>query len=61
MAWFFGAGPLLRAASPGALDNGGSVAVLLELAERLAARRADAPVTVHLIFLACEEERALGS
>lgn len=61
MAWFFSAGPLLRAPSPGALDNGGSLAVLLELAERLAARPPDSPITVKLVFLAAEEERALGS
>jgi len=61
MAWFFSAGPLLRAPSPGALDNGGSVAGLLELAERLAARPPASPTTVKLVFFAAEEERALGS
>ncbi len=61
MAWFFGAGPLLAAPSPGALDNGGSVAALLRLAEVLAQRAPDAPTTVRLVFLAAEEERALGS
>jgi Zn-dependent M28 family amino/carboxypeptidase len=61
MAWFFAVGPLLRAPSPGALDNGGSVAVLLRLAERLAARSPDAATTVKLVFLAAEEERAQGS
>lgn len=60
-AWFFSAGPLLQTPSPGALDNGGSVATLLRLAERLSARPAGAPTTVKLVFLACEEERALGS
>lgn len=61
MAWFFTIGPLVRAPSPGALDNGGSVAVLLGLAERLAARPIDAATTVKLVFLAAEEERAFGS
>jgi len=61
MAWFFGAGPLLAAPSPGALDNGGSVAALLRLAEVLAQRAPGAPTTVKLVFLAAEEERALGS
>ena len=61
MAWFFSVGPLLQAPSPGALDNGGSVAVLLRLAERLASRPADAATTVELVFFAAEEERALGS
>jgi Peptidase family M28 len=61
MAWFQTAGPLLRAPSPGAVDNGGSVAVLLRLAERLASRPAGAPAEVRLVFLASEEERALGS
>jgi len=61
MAWFFTVGPLLRAPSPGALDNGGSVAVLLQMAERLAARPPDSPTTVRLVFFAAEEERALGS
>lgn len=59
--WFFSAGPVLQTPSPGALDNGGSVAVLLRLAERLSARAAGAPTTVKLVFFACEEERALGS
>src|SRR5262245_43737927 len=61
MAWFFAAGPLLRSPSRGALDNGGSVAVLLQLAEGLAQRPAGSPTTVQLVFLAAEEERALGS
>jgi acetylornithine deacetylase/succinyl-diaminopimelate desuccinylase-like protein len=60
-AWFFSAGPLLQTPSPGALDNGGSVTVLLRLAERLSARSAGAPTTVTLVFFASEEERALGS
>lgn len=60
MAWFFVAGPWLRTPSPGALDNGGAVAVLLQLGDRLATRRNPA-ATVQLVFLAAEEERALGS
>jgi hypothetical protein len=60
MAWCFSIGPLIRAPSPGALDNGGAVVVLLRLAERLAVRT-DRPTTVKLVFLAAEEERALGS
>ncbi len=58
---FFSVGPLVRAPSPGALDNGGSLAVLLKVAERLATRGSNAPTTVKLVFLAGEEERALGS
>ncbi len=61
MAFFFAAGPMLRAPSPGALDNGGSVAALLRLGESLARRPAEAPTTVKLVFFAGEEERALGS
>jgi acetylornithine deacetylase/succinyl-diaminopimelate desuccinylase-like protein len=61
MFWFQALGPLLRASSPGAVDNGGSVAALLRLAERLGARPAGAPMTVRLVFFAAEEERALGS
>jgi hypothetical protein len=36
MAWFQAVGPLVRAPSPGALDNGGSVAALLRWSEALA-------------------------
>ena len=61
MTWFQTLGPLLAAPSPGALDNAGSVAVLLRLAERLGARPAEAPTTVGLVFFASEEERTLGS
>ena len=43
------------------LDNGGSLAVLLQLAERLGARPAGATTTVKLVFLAAEEEGAIGS
>ena len=61
MFWFQTVGPLVRTPSPGAIDNGGSVAALLRLAERLAGRPVDAPVEVRLVFFAAEEERALGS
>ena len=61
MAWFQSAGPLLRAPSPGAVDNGGSVAALLRLAAALEQRPESAPTHVKLVFLAAEEERALGS
>jgi len=61
MAWFQAAGPLLRAPCPGAVDNGGSVAALLRLAERLAARPAGSAAEVRIVFVAAEEERALGS
>ncbi len=54
-------GPFARKPSPGALDNAGSVSVLLKLAERLAERPPGSQATVQLVFLACEEERALGS
>ena len=59
--WFQTVGPLVRAPSPGALDNGGSVAALLRLSEGLGARPAGAATTVKLVFLAAEEERTLGS
>jgi hypothetical protein len=61
MFWFQALGPLLRAPSPGAVDNGGSVAALLRLAERLGARPAGAATRVQLVFFAAEEERTLGS
>jgi acetylornithine deacetylase/succinyl-diaminopimelate desuccinylase-like protein len=61
MAWFFAVGPLLRVPSPGALDNGGAVSVLLQLAEHLGRRPAGSATTVELVFLAAEEERAMGS
>jgi acetylornithine deacetylase/succinyl-diaminopimelate desuccinylase-like protein len=61
MFWFQTLGPLLREPSPGALDNGGSMATLLRLAERLGTRAHDSPTTVRLVFLAAEEERTLGS
>ncbi len=61
MAVIFSLGPLVRTPSPGALDNGGSVAVLLRLAERLAERSSVAPTTVKLVFFAAEEQGGLGS
>ena len=61
MAAFFSIGPAVRSPSPGALDNGGSVAALVQLAERLQSRSQQAPTTVTLAFFAAEEERALGS
>ena len=59
--WFQAVGPLVREPSPGAIDNGGSVAALLLLSQKLAARPAHAPTTVKLVFLAAEEERTMGS
>jgi hypothetical protein len=61
MTWFHSAGPALRAPSPGAIDNGGSVVALLQLADRVGARPDGAATTVELVFTAAEEERALGS
>jgi len=63
MFWFQSLGPLLRAPSPGAIDNGGSLAALLQLADQLSQRPvgAEVPTTVQIVFLAAEEERALGS
>ena len=61
MFWFQAVGPLVREPSPGAIDNGGSVAALLLLSQRLAERPPEAPTTVELVFLAAEEERTLGS
>jgi acetylornithine deacetylase/succinyl-diaminopimelate desuccinylase-like protein len=61
MFWFQTLGPVLRTPSPGALDNGGSVAALLRFSEQLAAPPASAATTVKLVFLAAEEERTLGS
>ncbi len=54
-------GPLVREPSPGAVDNGGSVAALVLLADALAERPARAAVGVEIAFLAAEEERTLGS
>lgn len=61
MFWFQSAGPLLRAPSIGAIDNGGSVASLLLLAQELEKRPARTGSTVKLVFFAAEEERTLGS
>lgn len=61
MFWFQSVGPLVRTPSPGAIDNGGSVATLLRLAEELSDRPEDSATTVRIVFLAAEEERALGS
>ncbi len=54
-------GPFVRTPSPGALDNAGSVTVLLRVAAALRERPAAAATTVRLVFFAGEEERALGS
>lgn len=54
-------GPLVEDPSPGALDNAGSVAVLLSLADSLSQSHQDPSVSVEFVFLSCEEERALGS
>jgi acetylornithine deacetylase/succinyl-diaminopimelate desuccinylase-like protein len=59
--WFQTVGPLVRTPSPGAIDNGGSVAALLRFSERLGERSPNAATTVKLVFLAAEEERTLGS
>ena len=61
MFWFQAVGPLVRTPSPGAIDNGGSVATLLRLAEELSTRPANVATNVQIVFLAAEEERALGS
>jgi len=61
MFWFQTIGPLVRQPSIGAIDNGGSMAALLLLAENLERRGAGAITPVELVFLAAEEERALGS
>jgi len=61
MFWFQSIGPAVRVPSPGALDNGGSVVALLDLAQQLATREQAGATTVKLVFLAAEEERTLGS
>jgi len=61
MFWFQTVGPMVREPSPGAIDNGGSLAALVLLAQDLADRSPDAPTNVEIVFLAAEEERALGS
>jgi hypothetical protein len=61
MFWFQSIGPLVRTPSVGAIDNGGSMAVLLLLAQELEKRPAGSRSTVKIVFLAAEEERTLGS
>ena len=61
MCWFQSIGPLVRTPSIGAIDNGGSMAALVMLAEKLKTRPANSGVTVKIVFLASEEERTLGS
>jgi acetylornithine deacetylase/succinyl-diaminopimelate desuccinylase-like protein len=61
MFWFQTIGPVVRDPSSGAIDNGGSVAALLLLAEQLGERSPGAPTNVKIVFPAAEEERALGS
>ncbi len=61
MVWYQAAGPLLGTPSTGALDNGGSVIALLELAGRLGHRPTNSQTTVEILFTAAEEERAFGS
>jgi Zn-dependent M28 family amino/carboxypeptidase len=61
MFWFQTVGPVARTASPGAIDNGGSVAALLRLSEQLGTRPPQTSTTVKVVFLAAEEERTRGS
>ena len=61
MFWFQSVGPLVRQPSIGAIDNGGSMAALLLLAEKMETRPSTAPTTVRIVFLSAEEERARGS
>jgi len=61
MFWFQSIGPLVRTPSVGAIDNGGSMASLLLLAQTLEKRPTNYPTTVKIVFLASEEERTLGS
>ena len=61
MAAFYAVGPLVLPPSPGAIDNAGSVAVLLDVGERLAQRPQGTGITVELVAFAGEEERAFGS
>lgn len=61
MFWFQSVGPLVRAPSIGAIDNGGSVAALLLLAQELERRPPRTGSTVKIVFFAAEEERTLGS
>jgi len=61
MFWFQAVGPLVRTPSIGAIDNGGSVAALLRLAEELQKRPPRTGNPVKIVFFAAEEERTLGS
>lgn len=61
MFWFQSIGPLVRTPSIGAVDNGGSVAALLLLAEELQKRPLRTGSPVKIVFFAAEEERTLGS
>lgn len=61
LAWFFVFGPFVRTPSPGALDNASSVVALLRLADELGNRPPGSRATVRLVFVAAEEEGALGS
>ena len=61
MAAFYAIGPMLLPASPGAIDNAGSVAVLLRVGERLGVRPPGSGANVELVAFAGEEERAFGS
>jgi hypothetical protein len=61
MFWFQTIGPLVREPGIGAIDNGGSIAALLLLAEKLEQRDAGAATSVELVFPSAEEERTLGS
>jgi len=61
MAAFYAIGPVFLPPSPGAIDNAGSVAVLLALGERLAQRPVANGPTIELVAFAGEEERAFGS
>jgi len=60
MFWFQTIGPHLREPSIGALDNGGSIASLLLLAEKLN-ETSDMANSVKIVFLTAEEERTQGS
>ncbi|MEE8624887.1 MAG: M20/M25/M40 family metallo-hydrolase [Acidiferrobacterales bacterium] len=61
MMWLLVVGAVMARPSVGAIDNGGSVAVMLRLAEDLASRPTGAPMTIKLVFLAAEEEGGQGS
>ncbi len=55
------AGAFVRARSPGALDDGGSCAVLVRVAEELARRPALARTQVEVLWLSAEEVGVQGS